>query len=305
MECISGLSIYFILIDLKVPPAMIQGFYLVPETAETYTSEAMKTPRINTRLVRNYLQVFLVRSLKEAGASRLVIGISGGLDSATAAFLAREALSRDQIQALILPYGSGQAQDIADAMEVCRRLKIPRRVIELDPMIDAYFSRFPRASARRRGNKMARERMSILYDWAAAHDGLVLGTSNRTELLLGYFTKFGDGAADLEPLGGLYKCEVRQLANDLGVPDAILEKSPAAGLWKGQTDEKEIGLPYSVLDSLLHLWLDRVYDHRRLRAEGFSRETIRKVQGMVRLAGHKLRLPPCPAIQLKWRKTVA
>jgi len=152
---------------------------------------------------------------------------------------------------------------------------------------------------------MARERMSILYDWAACHEGLVLGTSNRTELLLGYFTKFGDGAADLEPLGGLYKCEVRQLASDLGVPEKILQKAPAAGLWKGQTDEKEIGLPYSVLDSLLHLWLDRGYDHRRLRAEGFSQETVRRVQGMVKRAEHKLRMPPCPSIRPKWRKTVA
>lgn len=263
----------------------------------------MKTPRIDTWQVEAHLKDFILDHLQQAKAVSMVVGVSGGLDSAATAFLARETVGWDKVQALILPYHHENSGDVEDALEVCRRLKIRYRIVDIGPSIDAYYSRFSRASVIRRGNKMARERMSILYDWAAYQGGLVLGTSNRTELLLGYFTKFGDGAADLEPLGGLYKCEVRQLAASLGVPKSIINKPPSAGLWKGQSDEKEIGIPYSILDSFLHCWLDLGLTGEELLKEGFSPQTISQVTAMVRGSEHKRRTPPVPLIAAEWRKT--
>ncbi len=261
------------------------------------------TPKIDTGRVEARLRDFIRKSVEEAGASSLVIGVSGGLDSAATAFLARNAVGEKGVQALILPYRDRNSEDVADAREVCRHLKLLPRVIDIGPAVDAYFSHYPDAAVGRRGNKMARERMSVLYDWAAKEGGLVLGTGNRTELLLGYFTKFGDGAADLEPLGGLYKCEVRQLASSLGVPETILTKTPSAGLWRGQTDEAEIGISYPVLDGLLHAWLDLGWDRQRLLKAGFAPETVDRVRSMVRGSEHKRRPPPLPEIPPSWRKT--
>lgn len=261
------------------------------------------TPKIDTGRVEAHLRDFIRKTVEETGASSLVIGVSGGLDSAAAAFLTRNAVGENGIRALILPYRDRNAEDVEDAREVCRRLKIRPRVIDIGPTVDAYFSLYPDAAAGRRGNKMARERMSVLYDWAAEEGGLVLGTSNRTELLLGYFTKYGDGAADLEPLGGLYKCEVRQLASSLGVPETILNKTPSAGLWKGQTDEEEIGISYPILDGLLHAWLDLGWDRERLLEAGFSPENVDRVRSMVRGSEHKRRPPPLPEIPPPGRKT--
>jgi NAD+ synthase len=262
----------------------------------------MKLPRIDTWQVENYLCDFIRNYLEKSGCSRVVVGLSGGIDSAATAALAQAALGSRNVRGLILPYRDGNPADVEDALLLCRTFKLKSRVIDISPMIEAYFHDFPRANWMRRGNKMARERMSILYDWAAYHDALVLGTSNKTELLLGYFTKYGDGAVDLEPLGGLYKCEVRQLASSLGVPEKLVNRTPTAGLWKGQTDEKELGFGYDLLDSLLYLRVEKNYHPSRLIEKGFTPEAIQAVQERVDRNSHKLRLPPSAVIPAAWRK---
>jgi NAD+ synthase len=259
-------------------------------------------PQIDAWRVEKFLSEFIREYTEKAGKEKVILGISGGIDSALVAALAREALGPRRVVGLILPYHSTPPEEARDAEHLCRMLKIRHKTIEITPMVDAYFSHFPRASLMRRGNKMARERMSILYDWAAYHDALVLGTSNRTELTLGYFTKFGDGGADLEPIGGLYKCEVRQLGHSLSLPRMILDKPPSAGFWKGQTDEKELGFSYNLLDRFLHLHLDKGFTPDQLVESGFPPETVVAVVRRIRANRHKLLFPPSAEIPAQWRK---
>ena len=259
-------------------------------------------PQIDAWKAEKFLTDFIQEHLEKAGKEKVILGVSGGLDSALVAALAREALGRRRVIGLILPYQTSSPEDVRDGEHLCRMLKIRHKIIEITPMVDAYFRHFPRASLLRRGNKMARERMSILYDWAFYHGALVLGTSNRTELTLGYFTKFGDGGADLEPIGGLFKCEVRQLAHSLSLPRMIVEKAPSAGFWKGQTDEKELGFTYDLLDRLLHLFLDKKCTFRQLVDAGFPGETVTAVLSRVKNNRHKLEFPPTAAIPPQWRK---
>jgi len=262
----------------------------------------MQLPKIDTWKVDRFLADFIQNYLSRSGFRKVVLGLSGGLDSATAAVLAREAIGPQNVIALILPAPTSSPRDEEDALDLCRRFKIKPRVIPVGPMIDAYFAEFPHANWLRRGNKAARERMSILYDWASYHRALVLGTSNRTELLLGYFTKYGDGAADLEPLGNLYKTEVKQLAQSLGIPDKIIRKPPSAGLWKGQTDERELGLTYPLIDSLLYYMFDKKYNDLELAGAGFDPGTIKIVTERVKANEHKRKLPPIPMIPSELRR---
>ncbi len=261
----------------------------------------MKLPQIDTTKVRKFLAGFIRENLEKAGREKVVVGLSGGIDSAVAAALAREALGPENVLAFLLPYHTTPEKDREDALQLGRLLGLNPQIIDITPMVEAYFGNFPEADRMRRGNKMARERMSILYDQAAANGALVLGTGNRTELLIGYFTKYGDGGVDLEPLGGLYKTEVVQLARVLEVPDEIIDKPPTAGLWEGQTDEGELGLTYQLLDSLLYRMLDQEYNDLRLASEGFAPETIEAVRCLVRANEHKSRPPPIPVIPAGFR----
>jgi len=262
----------------------------------------IELPQIDAWKVEKFLSEFIQKQVESAGKEKVILGISGGIDSALTAALAREALGPRRVFGLILPYHTTPPEEARDAEHLCRMLKIRHKTIEITPMVDAYFRHFPRASLLRRGNKMARERMSILYDWALYHNALVLGTSNRTELALGYFTKFGDGGADLEPIGGLFKCEVRQLAHSFSLPRMILDKPPSAGFWKGQTDEKEMGFSYDLLDRLLHLHLDKKFTSDQLVEAGFPPETVYVVLKRVRLNRHKVVPPPSAEIPEQWRK---
>jgi NAD+ synthase len=262
----------------------------------------MKLPEIDTWKVEKFLTEFIHGYLKKAGRDRVVLGLSGGIDSAVAATLAREALGRQKVIALILPSRNTLREDLEDAQNLCQHLNIKSKLIDIAPMVTAYFEQFPHADWLRRGNKIARERMSIIYDWAAYHQALVLGTSNRTELLLGYFTKFGDGAADLEPLGNLYKNEVRQLARSLGIAAEIIDKTPSAGLWKGQTDEKELGFSYDLLDSLLYHMYEKKLSPEELVKAGFNPDTIETVSRRVKENAHKLKAAPIPHIPSRWRR---
>jgi len=275
----------------------------------------VENPAINCERVKRVLVEFIRKRIENSGFQRAVLGLSGGLDSTVVAYLAVEALpDPHNVYGLILPYKSYQSESVKHARLIARKLRINSQIIEIDPMIEEYFRKFSyRRSPHpailgsegsqvkaleylRRGNKMARERMSILYDWALALRGLVLGTSNKTELSMGYFTKYGDGGVDLEPLGGLYKTQVRQLAKYLGVPQPIIRMCPSAGLWPGQTDEGELGINYDELDKILYCMLEKKYSIKKLLTLGFSIENVEKVKNFVKNSKHKRRLPPVAKI---------
>jgi len=246
---------------------------------------------INTRIVRQILVRFIHEEVTKVGLSRVVLGLSGGIDSALVAFLAVEALGASNVHALCMPYRSSSPSSEADARLVAEVLGIDLRLIRITPMIDAYFDSFPDASPMRRGNKMARERMTILYDHSALLSALVLGTSNKTELLLGYGTLYGDMASAINPIGDLYKTQVWELAREMGVPDRLIEKKPSADLWEGQTDEGELGFTYREVDELLVRMIDLRYSRDELIGEGFSPKFVDRVYQTVQGAQFKRRLP--------------
>ncbi|MDI6830643.1 MAG: NAD+ synthase [Actinomycetota bacterium] len=255
----------------------------------------MDVPRIEPEETLERIVAFMGERMEEAGKSRLVVGLSGGLDSATSSYLAVRALGREALTAFLLPYRTTSPSSIEDALLVAGELGIEHRTIDITPMVDAYFERFPDADNKRRGNFMARTRMAVLYDQSAALDALVLGTGNRTEALLGYTTLWGDMACAFTPLGGLYKSQVRQLAAYLGVPARIIEKPPTADLWQGQTDEGEMGITYEEADRVLHAVFDLGRNDEDLAAEGFDPELVARVRRMVRASSFKRRLPAaCP-----------
>jgi NAD+ synthase len=200
---------------------------------------------------------FLTGSLLDSGLNGYVIGLSGGIDSALSCTLAVEAVGKDKVLGVLMPYLTSSETSRSDALALAAHLGIDHRTVEISPMIDAYFPEITDSLRIRAGNKMARERMSILFDIAHETGRLVLGTGNRTEICLGYTTLYGDSACSLNPIGELYKTEVRLLARTLGVPESILTKAPSADLWVGQTDEGEIGVTYDQIDRILTLMIDQ------------------------------------------------
>ncbi len=245
----------------------------------------------NPALLQRILTAFIRDEVRKVGVERVVVGLSGGVDSALSATLAAAALGAANVLAIKMPYRTSSAESVAHADLVVARTGIPALEVEVTPQVDAYFTRFPDADNMRRGNKMARERMTILYDHSARWKALVLGTSNKTELLLGYGTLYGDMASAINPLGDLYKTQVWALAAHVGVPDAIVHKQPSADLWKGQTDEAELGFGYAEVDALLYLMVDLRYSRAELHAAGFSESFVRRVGDMVRTSQFKRRLP--------------
>ncbi len=246
---------------------------------------------VNAGLLRRILVGFVREEVRKVGLSRVVLGLSGGIDSALVAHLAAEALGPENVHACIMPYRTSNPESEAHARLVAERLAINHQVIEITSMVDAYFDLFPDADNMRRGTKMARERMTILYDLSAAHGALVLGTSNKTELLLGYGTLYGDMASALNPIGDIYKTQVWQLSEEMGVPRAVIEKKPSADLWAGQTDEQELGFTYREVDELLYRMVDLRMSRDELAACGFVPEFIDLSAGKVRNSHFKRRLP--------------
>jgi NAD+ synthase len=247
--------------------------------------------QINPALVERILVGFIQDEVRKVGFERVVVGLSGGVDSSLAATLAARALGPDNVKGLLMPYRLSDPSSQRDAEAVVRHLGIAHELIDISPQIDAYFARYPDAAEVRRGNKMARERMSILYDHSWAWRALVLGTSNKTELLLGYGTIYGDMASAVNPIGDLYKTQVWQLADAVGVPTAIVQKAPSADLWAGQTDEVELGFQYREVDRLLYYMVERRYSVAELEQEGFNRAFIDTVARKVRESQYKRRLP--------------
>src|SRR2546421_6567511 len=215
--------------------------------------------RINPELVRGILVGFIRNEVRKGGFERVVLGLSGGVDSSLVATLAAEALGADNVLTVIMPYKTSDPKSKTDALQVVQQLGIQHLEIDISPQIDAYFARFPDADQKRRGNKMARERMSILYDQSWVWRGLVIGTSNKTELLLGYGTIYGDMGSAINPVRDVYKPQDWQLADAVGLPTSIVQKAPSADLWAGQSDETELGFQYRMIHQLLHYLGERRY----------------------------------------------
>lgn len=245
----------------------------------------------NPPLLRRILVAFIRDEVRKVGVERVVVGLSGGVDSSVSAMLAVEALGAENVLGIEMPYRSSSRESLEHADAVAAACGMPTMRIEITPQIDAYFERFPDADNLRRGNKMARERMTILYDHSARWRALVLGTSNKTELLLGYGTLHGDMASALNPIGDLYKTQVWALASEIGVPAAVVEKKPSADLWAGQTDEQEMGFTYADVDALLWLMIDQRHGRDELLAAGFAEAFVERVSSMVRGSQFKRRLP--------------
>jgi NAD+ synthase len=249
-------------------------------------------PKINPSLVDKVLVRFIRDELGKSGYKKGILGLSGGLDSAVCAALTARALGPQNVLGLIMPYGSGFPEDVRDAEKLARRLGIRHKTIDISPQVDPYFAAHPTASRVLRGNKMARERMSILYDYSAREKALILGTSNKTELLIGYGTIHGDMACAVNPMGDLYKTQVRELAAHLGVPAGIRKKAPTAGLWPGQTDEGEIGLTYEELDEILYGLVEQRKCRKEMIEAGHRPAAVDRVVRMIRNSEFKRKLPP-------------
>ncbi len=222
---------------------------------------------IDTGVAQRLIAEFIRGQLRQAGFERAVLGLSGGIDSALVAYLTADAIGAERLHCVLMPYRTSSPASRADAEEVVRRLGCSSEVVEITPMVDGYFgadgspgaagSEGLEAAPLRRGNFMARMRMSVLYDRSVTWRGLVVGTGNKTESLIGYTTLFGDQACAFNPIGDLYKSQVRQLSAAVGVPDEIIRKAPSADLWPGQTDETEAGFSYPELDRLLFWRIDK------------------------------------------------
>jgi len=246
---------------------------------------------LNTAVVRTLLEKFLLDESRNAGFTRGVVGLSGGVDSAVTAFLAVGALGRENVRAVMMPYRTSSRESLQDAQCVVDALEMPSETVDITPMVDPCLEAMGAHDRVRAGNIMARERMIVLYDVSARDRALVFGTSNKTEFLLGYGTLFGDMASAINPLGDLYKTQVWELAAALGVPRQIVEKKPTADLWSGQTDEGELGFSYRDVDRLLYAMIDERRSDKELAAMGFEARFLRSVQTMVQRSQFKRRPP--------------
>jgi NAD+ synthase len=246
---------------------------------------------VNTELLRKILVGFVADEVRKVGVGKAVLGLSGGIDSAVVAFIAAEALGPENVHAVCMPYKTSNPESEAHARLVAQACGVNFSVVPITPMVDAYFEMFPDADNMRRGNKMARERMTILFDHSAQLSALVLGTSNKTELLLGYGTLYGDMASALNPIGDLYKSHVWQLSEAMGVPREVIIKQPSADLWAGQTDEQELGFTYRQVDELLYRMVDLRLTREELIDACFAGEFIDTIYKKVQNSHFKRRLP--------------
>ena len=237
------------------------------------------------------LDIFLREEIGRVGFTKAVIGLSGGIDSALSTYLAVRALGAENVHCVMMPYKSSSADSLSDAKKVIDALGVSSETVEITPMVEPYFDANPDMTNLRRGNVMARERMIVLYDRSAKLGALVVGTSNKTEGLLGYTTQFGDSASAVNPIGDLYKTQVWQLSEAVGMPESIIQKSPSADLWVGQTDEEEMGIKYREVDLLLYFMYDLRENDDELAARGYDKAYLTKIRAMVRRAQFK-RLPP-------------
>lgn len=258
----------------------------------------MKTSNleINTDLARKILTGFIKSELNRVGFSKAVIGLSGGIDSALSLALTAEAIGQENVLAVRMPYKASSQDSLDDAQRCIEAFGVQSKTIEITDIADPLIALDPEMSKTRKGNIMARSRMIVLYDQSEAFGGLVIGTSNKTEILLGYSTIFGDSASALNPIGDLYKTQVRQLSRALGVPSEVIDKPPSADLWADQTDEKELGFTYAAVDKLFYLLIDQRYSVPECIDAGFDTAFVNAVVKRVRQNQFKRMMPPIAKI---------
>ena len=247
---------------------------------------------INTDVARQILTGFIRSEVTRVGYTRAVIGLSGGVDSALSFVLAVEALGAENVLAVRMPYQASSSDSLEHAQMLIDQFKVPSETIEITGMVEPLIERDPQISKQRKGNIMARSRMIVLYDQSEVFKGLAIGTSNKTEILLGYSTLWGDMASALNPIGDLYKTQVRQLSRALEIPSVIVDKAPSADLWAGQTDEGELGFTYEEVDKLLYLLVDQRYSQQECVEEGFDEKFVNSVVMRIRRNQFKRMMPP-------------
>jgi NAD+ synthase len=266
-------------------------------------TELPPLPIIDPATTADLLVAFVRSQMAQTGFSRLVVGLSGGVDSATVAFLCARAVGADSLLAVRMPYRTSSSESETDALRVVDALGCQTERVEITPMVEPLLTSIgggeDGASQVRRGNVMARQRMIVLYDRSVAFDALVAGTSNKTEVLLGYTTQFGDMAAAIQPIGDLYKSQLRAVAEHLGVPPEVVAKPPSADLWPGQTDEGELGRTYDALDRALFALVDRRWSVERCVAAGLERDLVEWVAARVARMEYKRQMPPVAKISLR------
>jgi NAD+ synthase len=246
------------------------------------------------------IRLFIAERVKAAGAKGIVLGLSGGIDSAVVARLSADAIGKDKVLALIMPEKDSNPRDAKDAEEFASDLDIEHRVVDITQMVDSFLSAFgDNDSATAVGNMKARCRMVVLYYHSNLLGRLVAGTGNKSELLIGYFTKYGDGGADMLPIGDLYKTQVYELARSIGIPEKILQKVPSAGLWKGQTDEGELGMSYEDLDMVLHGFELGPTPEKIAERTDTEVEEITRIHERVLTCTHKRNIPYIPKLGLR------
>lgn len=252
---------------------------------------------IDTDAARRIIGEFIRAQLSQAGFGKVLLGLSGGIDSALVAYLAAEAIGAENVLAILMPYRTSSPDSRGDAEIIVEDLGLPDELVDISAIVDGYFDE-SRADATplRRGNFMARARMCVLYDHSVTWNGLVIGTGNKTEALIGYSTLWGDSASAFNPIGDLYKSQVRQLSAAIGVPDAVITKAPSADLWPGQTDEDEVGLSYAEVDRILFRLVDRRLNLDEVVADGFERQLVERVDRMVAGSEFKRQVPPIAKI---------
>lgn len=266
--------------------------YIVPPEEE----DAIEELKLQNDQVRRTLVAFLRNEARAAGFGRAVVGVSGGVDSAVSVTLAAEAFGKENVLGVLMPYSTSSPASSADAAALLGLLGVRSETAEITPMVDAFLARDPGMDRLRKGNLMARARMITLYDISARDRSIVVGTSNKTEILLGYGTLYGDTACGINPIGDLYKTQVWDLAAAIGVPRAIVDKQPTADLWEGQTDEGELGFSYRLADRMLFWMVDGRRDDGELEAMGFEADLIARVRERIRANQFKRRLPPVASV---------
>lgn len=261
-------------------------------TTQHTQSPILNRLEINTDLATRIITGFIRDAVHKAGMKKAVIGLSGGIDSALSAYLSAEALGAQNVLAVRMPYRTSSEDSLNHAQAVIDDLGLTSLTVEITPMCDPLFAQFPDMSNLRKGNIMARMRMVTLYDQSVDWGGLVMGTSNKTEFLLGYSTIYGDSGVALHPIADLYKYQVRQLSRALGVPSAIIDKPPSADLWAGQTDEDELGFTYADADAVLYLLVDERYTVDEAAEEsGFDRAFVNRIWERVKANHYKRTMP--------------
>lgn len=255
------------------------------------------------------IKSFIQQKIEESKAKGVVIGLSGGLDSAAVTKLAVEAIGSEKALALILPEESTSKKDIEDAISFAKSIHVEHKIIDISPAVDSFKTLLLNKKMEQLflGNIKARCRMIILFHYANLTNRVVLGTSNKSELLTGYFAKFGDGASDFSPLGDLYKTQVKELARRIDIPIFIINKVPSAGFWEGQTDENELGITYDDLDKIL-LGIELGYNAEEISSHAnISLKEVERIQERVKKNVHKRKMPLIPKIGIRtlgldWRE---